>query len=867
MTSSEIRSAFLKYFESKGHEIVASSSLVPEGDATLMFANAGMNQFKDVFTGQVQRKVPRATTSQKCVRAGGKHNDLENVGKTSRHHTFFEMLGNFSFGNYFKEGAISHAWEFLTEVMKLPKDRLWITIHDSDAEAGALWEKIAKLPKSRIVAMGDKDNFWAMGDTGPCGPCSEIHFDQGANVGCKRPECSLECDCDRYLEIWNLVFMQFEQKADGSRIALPNPSIDTGMGLERLCAVVGGFESNYDTDLFTPLLEAVAKISAVAYDRGEAGTSHRVLADHIKAATFLIGDGILPSNEGRGYVLRRIMRRAIRHAYLLGCREVILPKLCHIVLEMYAPAYPQLIDKKERILELLEREEQAFMKTISKGLQMFDQNLADWKKVGLVPGEVAFKLYDTFGFPLDLTETMAEQEGLKIDQTEFDHCMAEQRRKAQAASMFKTSELQGLHWTVLSNEEQTFCGYERLDCSSSLLRYTKTASGQCLLAPQTTCFYAESGGQVGDRGEIELGGNTFQVVDVQLIEGLRTLVLSPEAELPLDLKTDVQQRVDKERRHQTMSNHTCTHLLHLALQEILGPHAEQRGSWVGPTHLRFDFPHTKAIERPVLQSIEQRVNDLIQSKNKVSIENTSLDAAKVAGVTALFGEKYGDEVRVVHIGNVSKELCGGTHLQHSSEALAFVIQSEASVASGIRRIEAITGPAALKTLFENRQWLKEASMVVQSQPQELKDRIESIQSEQQTLKKELSHLKQSLVLVKLQDKLKALPQVGSIPYLAEILPDLDAGDLRLAADKIRHDYPDLPILLATKGYQKAAVLISFPKTWVKEKGVHAGNCLKPLGKYIEGGGGGTPELAQAGGKNPAGLPEVLKGFKQILADL
>jgi len=867
MKSSEIRSAFLEFYKSKDHEIVASSSLVPEGDATLMFANAGMNQFKDAFTGQIKRKIPRATSSQKCVRAGGKHNDLENVGKTARHHTFFEMLGNFSFGDYFKEGAITHAWEFLTEVMNLPQERLWITIHDSDAEAGELWEKIAKLPKERIVPMGDKDNFWAMGDTGPCGPCSEIHYDQGPNVGCKRSECDLDCDCDRYLEIWNLVFMQFEQKADGSRVPLPNPSIDTGMGIERLAAVAKGLESNYDTDLFTPLLEAVATITKVPYDRGEAGTSHRVLADHVKASTFLLADGILPSNEGRGYVLRRIMRRGIRHAYLLGSRDVILTKLCETVMSMYSDAYPQLIEKKERILELLDREERAFLKTISKGIQMFDQHKADWKKSGQVPGDIAFKLYDTFGFPLDLTETMAEQEGLKIDQAGFDTCMAEQRRKAQAASMFKTSELAGLHWTVVSEAEQTFSGYEKSTSSSTLLRHTKTAKGQTLLTPADTCFYAESGGQVGDRGEIQVDGNTIQVIDVQLIEGLRTLILEPSAEVSITDNLEIHQSIDLDRRNKIMANHTCTHLLHQSLKEIVGPHAEQRGSWVGPTHLRFDFPNTKAVDKDTLQKVENRVNELIQTKDAVKVENTSLEAAKESGVTALFGEKYGDKVRVIRIGETSQELCGGTHLENSAEALAFVIQSESSVASGVRRIEAISGAAALDALFESREQLKDSCQTLQSQPQELKDRIKGLQQDHQGLKKELNKLKQSLVMAELQEKLDNLPEIGGMPYLAEILPDLDAGDLRSSAERIRQSYPDLPILLATKGFQKAAVLISFPKSWIKEKGVHAGKSLKPLGQFIQGGGGGTPDLAQAGGKNPDGLPDVLQGFKKILEEL
>lgn len=867
MDSAQIRQAFLRYFEAQQHSILPSSPLVPEGDNTLMFANAGMNQFKDIFTGQTQRPVPRATTSQKCVRAGGKHNDLENVGKTARHHTFFEMLGNFSFGDYFKEGAIQFAWDFLTETLKLEKEKLYITIHDSDDEAGEIWKKLTGFGTDRIVKMGDKDNFWAMGETGPCGPCSEIHFDQGSTVGCGRSECDLYCDCDRYLEIWNLVFMQFEQKADGSRQPLPNPCIDTGMGLERLAAVVKGQKSNYDTDLFQPLLQRVAELTGKAYSTSDDGVSHRILADHSKAATFLISDGILPSNEGRGYVLRRIMRRAIRHAYLLGRREPTLPELTLTVIDMYKEAYPLLEKKKERVLSIIEREEKGFLRTIEKGIQLFDNHKKQWKKEGQVPGDAAFKLYDTFGFPLDLTEVMAEAEGLNIDQAGFENCMAEQRKKAQAASMFKTSQLAGLQWTQINEGEQSFCGYE-LNCKeSNILRYAFTADGQLLLVPNCCAFYGESGGQVGDRGHIEISGNRIQVVDCQMVEGLRTLIIDPDYSEAPSADTLIEQHVDVERRQLTQANHTTTHLLHKVLKEVLGDHAEQRGSWVGPTHLRFDFPHNEAVTKEQLQVIEDRVNELIQSKLPVSTKLSSMDDAKADGVTALFGEKYGSEVRVVSIADESKELCGGTHLENASEALAFVIRSESSVASGIRRIEAITGPTALEELFTSRQQLKSSAAQFQVLGHELKERIQQLQDEHQALRKESSRLRRELVMNRLQEKLAELPSIGSQPYLAEILDDVDAGDLRGAAESIRQTHSDLPIILGSRAKDKAAVLIAFPKSWVKEKGAHAGKILKPLGKHIQGGGGGAPDMAQAGGKNPDGLTEVLKGFKASLEEL
>ncbi|MBF0196416.1 MAG: alanine--tRNA ligase [Planctomycetes bacterium] len=866
MNSSQIRHAFLDFYKSNGHQIINSSSLVPEGDNTLLFANAGMNQFKGLFTGEEKSQMTRATSSQKCVRAGGKHNDLENVGVTARHHTFFEMLGNFSFGNYFKKEAIDFAWTFLTEIIKLEKDKLWITIHDSDDEAGKLWQEATDYPMERIVKMGDKDNFWSMGETGPCGPCSEIHFDQGSSVGCGRSECDLYCDCDRYLEIWNLVFMQYEQKADGSRSPLPNPCIDTGMGLERISAVHQGFTSNYDTDLFMPIINKVAEITGVAYNTNETGVSHRILADHVKASTFLISDGIFPSNEGRGYVLRRIMRRAIRNSYLLGMRDVILPQLIETVIDMYQEAYPELLKRKDSILKMAEKEERGFLKTIAKGLNLFDNQKKDWQEDKTVPGEAAFKLYDTYGFPLDLTELMAEQEGLKIDEEGFKDCMAEQRKKAQAASMFKTSQLAGLHWKEHKDGEQSFSGYEKLSTSSVILRSATTEAGQILLVPEDCAFYAESGGQVGDRGSVSIKGNDVPVVDTQLVEGYHTLVLSADwNQLPEDGES-LSQQVDQQARGLTRANHSCTHLLHKALKEFLGDHAEQRGSWVGPTHLRFDFPHSEAVDSVTLNKIEARVNELIQQDLAISTRLTSLDQAKEDGATALFGEKYSGDVRVVSMADQSMELCGGTHLASTGQALAFVIKSESSIASGIRRIEAITGSEAMAHLFEQRQYLKGITAKLQSQAHESEERLDILIKENQAGKKSLAALRQQMVMSQLDEKLKNPLQVGEQAYLAEIIEDMEAGDLRKTADNVRNRMSNLPFLLAATSEGKVALILSFPKAWVKEKGVNAGKSLKPLAKHIQGGGGGSPEMAQAGGKNPDGLSEVLKGFKELLAE-
>ena len=866
MHPDQIRSAFLDYFGNNDHAKRPSSPLVPEGDATLLFANAGMNQFKDYFTGQSKPEFKRATTSQKCVRAGGKHNDLENVGVTARHHTFFEMLGNFSFGDYFKKDAIHFAWDFLTEVCKLDKEKLWITIHDSDDEAGDLWKKETGLPDERIVKMGDKDNFWAMGDTGPCGPCSEIHFDQGPEVGCKESTCALECECDRYLEIWNLVFMQFEQKADGSRSSLPNPCIDTGMGLERLSAVMNNKGSNYDTELFTPLLEAVAKITGVTYDEGVSGIPHRVLADHAKATTFLISDGIFPSNEGRGYVLRRIMRRAIRNAWLLGYKEPVLTQLIHTVLEMYGEAYPEIVNNKDKILLMVEKEEKSFLKTIDKGINLFEQNKKDWLKSKEVPGDIAFKLYDTYGFPLDLTDQMAEAEGFKVDHNGFNKCMEEQRNLARQSSMFKTGALDGLHWTVLSSEEQIFSGYEKEEGSSSVLRYTEV-DGKLLLALKESVFYGESGGQVGDSGTVIIDGNSYTVEDTKTLEGLRTLILSCDVAPSVNDKTIVEQKVDIQQRNKTKANHSCTHLLHQALKEVVGDHAEQRGSWVGPSHLRFDFPHHEAVSKELLQKVEQRVNVLIQQSAPIGSMETSLDEAKEAGVTALFGEKYGSKVRVVTMGEGSKELCGGTHLENTAEAMAFVITSEASIASGVRRIEAITGSKALEHLFVQQQIVKNVQGSLQAQPEELQTKVESLQSDFQQARKDIAALNLKLAMVNLQDKLTNPLQVNKISYVAEILDDADAEGLRKVAESIRSKQPDLPFLLAGGKDGKASLLLSYPNAWVKEKKMNAGKDIKGLAKHIQGGGGGAPAMAQAGGKNPDGFEQSLIGFKELLAKI
>jgi len=866
MQPNNLRKAFLDFFETKSHKILPSSPLVPQGDQTLLFANAGMNQFKDYFTGQSKPENKRATTSQKCVRAGGKHNDLENVGVTTRHHTFFEMLGNFSFGDYFKTDAITFAWEFLTEVCKIDDKRLWITIHDSDDEAGELWKKETGFPDEKIVKMGDKDNFWAMGDTGPCGPCSEIHYDQGINVGCQSKDCALGCECDRFLEIWNLVFMQYEQKADGSRSPLPNPCIDTGMGLERLSAVIIGKESNYDTELFTPLLEDVAKITGVAYSTSDTGTSHRILADHAKAATFLISDGIFPSNEGRGYVLRRIMRRAIRNAWLLGYKEPILNKLVDRVVSMYSEAYPELKANHEKISKMVNKEEKSFLKTIDKGIILFDRNKEAWEQDKTVPGAIAFKLYDTYGFPLDLTEQMAQQENMKVDTEGFNRCMEEQRTLARQSSMFKVGELEGLHWNVLNESQQLFSGYTETEKGSRIIKTTSTDK-QTLLALEDSVFYGEAGGQVGDSGTVTIEGNSYSVENTQTIDGLRTLIINRPEIGSLDSSTIVSQIVDTENRQKIRANHSCTHLLHQVLKEVLGDHAEQRGSWVGTTHLRFDFPHHEGVSKGELSEIEKRVNSLIQSNFEITTKVSSLDDAKEAGVTALFGEKYGSQVRIVKMGAKSNELCGGTHLHSTGEAMAFVITSESSIASGIRRIEAITGENAIQHLFKQQQYVKKATALLQTKADEIELKIKQLQSDNQNLKKEMSALKLSGTMSVINEKLMNPLSVNNINYLAEIIDNADANDLRKTAENIKSQNIDFPFILAGSSEGKASLILSYPNAWVKEKNMNAGKDLKGLAKHIQGGGGGSPSLAQAGGQNPDGFANVLEDFKSILRSM
>ncbi|NJD55664.1 MAG: alanine--tRNA ligase, partial [Nitrospirae bacterium] len=708
MNSSDIRKAFLEYFRARGHEVVRSSSLIPGNDPTLLFTNAGMVQFKSVFLGEEKKPYHRAASSQKCMRAGGKHNDLENVGHTARHHTFFEMLGNFSFGDYFKKDAIIFAWELLTEYYKLPKDRLWATVYEDDDEAAKLWKELTGIPGNRIVRLGAKDNFWQMGDTGPCGPCSEILIDQGESVGCGKPDCAVGCDCDRFLEIWNLVFMQFDRTREGALTPLPKPSIDTGMGLERLSAVLQGKHNNFDTDLFTTIIASICGHSGKKYHADRlTDIAIRVIADHIRSITFLLSEGCVPSNEGRGYVLRRIIRRASRYAKSLDIGEPVLYKLCEAVAETMGDIYPELQEEKTRVQKMLQLEEERFMKTLEQGLVILTDVIAQTKKEGLnsIPGGELFRLYDTYGFPLDIARDVASEQNLSIDEPGFHREMEQQRTKARAAWVGEeSSAASAVYKDLLQKHAATvFTGYESFESTARVLavvwdgkvvdELASGSEGEVLL--DRTPFYAESGGQVGDAGKLSADNLRAMVLDTRKpVEGIFIHKVRV-AQGALRAGSQVSASVDRERRLSTMRNHTATHLLHAALRNIVGEHVKQAGSYVSDERLRFDFTHFQSIDPRMILSVEDDVNDGIL--NNIPVETTVMETAKAieSGVTALFGEKYGDVVRVISVPGVSAELCGGTHAHATGDIGLFKIVSEGSVAAGIRRIEAVTGKAAI----------------------------------------------------------------------------------------------------------------------------------------------------------------------------
>ena len=861
MKSSEIRRQFLDFFASKGHTPVASSQLIPGNDPTLLFTNAGMVQFKDVFLGRESRPYVRAASSQRCVRAGGKHNDLENVGYTARHHTFFEMLGNFSFGDYFKHDAIRFAWEFLTVTLKLPKEKLWVTVYQDDDEAYSIWADEIGVPKDRITRIGDKggqkyhsDNFWTMGDTGPCGPCTEIFFDHGPEVA-GGPPGTPEEDGDRYIEIWNNVFMQYNRDENGVLHPLPKPSVDTGMGLERISAVMQGVHSNYEIDLFQVLIKAAAR---------ETGTtdlynnSLKVIADHIRACAFLIVDGIIPGNEGRGYVLRRVIRRAIRHGYKLGCKAPFFHKLVTDLAGIMGDAYPELVAAQERVAAVLKQEEERFAETLENGMGVLEAAMASEDK--MLDGETVFKLYDTFGFPLDLTADIARERGITVDFAGFEHAMQMQRERARAASKFSMGK--GLFF---DGEKTEFVGYDNLRQEARIVALYKegsqvneiTAGDEAVIVLDRSPFYAESGGQAGDIGEIVSGHGSFVVEDTQKIQAEVFGHKGRLATGKLVVGEHINAQVNTEARQRAAYNHSATHLMHAALRTVLGNHVTQKGSLVNAERTRFDFSHQQPVTTDEIRRIEELVNAEIRRNNRVETRLMKHEDAIKAGAMALFGEKYGDEVRVVGMGDFSTELCGGTHVNRTGDIGLFKIVVESGVAAGVRRIEAVTGPGALTYAQDQEATLREVSELVRAQPQEVAARLIQIQDQVKALEKELARYKSKMASSQGDDLAAQAIEIAGIKVLAASIEGADVKALRELADKLRDKLRSCALVLGSAIDGKVALIAAVTPDAIAK--VKAGELVNFVAAQVGGKGGGKPDLAQAGGTEPEKLPAALQG--------
>lgn len=869
MKSADIRQAFLDFFASKGHEIVPSSPLVPGNDPTLLFTNAGMVQFKDVFLGSDPRSYTRAATSQRCVRAGGKHNDLENVGYTARHHTFFEMLGNFSFGDYFKEDAIKFAWEFLTSEngLQLPVDKLMVTVYAEDDEAYDIWNKQVGVPAEKIVRIGDNkgaryasDNFWQMGDTGPCGPCTEIFYDHGEHIW-GGPPGSPEEDGDRFIEIWNNVFMQFDRQPNGDMVPLPKPSVDTGMGLERISAIKQGVHSNYEIDLFQALLAAAAEVTGC---KDTENKSLRVIADHIRSTSFLIVDGVLPSNEGRGYVLRRIIRRAVRHGHMLGASAGFFHKLVGALVEQMGEAYPELANLQEHVEKVLRIEEEQFAKTLDKGMAILNAEIAELQG-DTIPGEVAFKLYDTYGFPLDLTADVAREKDLKVDEAGFDVEMNKQREKARAAGNFGASYGAGLD----IDGETSFLGYELLENSGTVKALfvegnavdTLNAGDQAVLVLDETAFYAESGGQAGDTGFLKADGVVFQVKDTTK-EGNNHLHKGVLVEGSVKVGDQLTATVDAEKRQATALHHSATHLLHAALRQVLGDHVSQKGSLNTYDRLRFDFSHLEAVTAAELAEIETIVNRHIRANTPVVTRVMSIEDARETGAAAQFGEKYGDTVRVLSMGmdDFSVEFCGGTHAARTGDLGLLKIASESGIAAGIRRIEAVVGQSALDFVAAEEQTLKGIASSLKGNTENVAEKVEQLQSRSKQLEKELEALKAKLASSAGSDLAGQAKDVNGVKVLAARLDGADVNALRTTMDQLKNKLGSALIMLAAENDGKVTLLAGVTKDLIKS--AKAGDAVKACAEYVDGRGGGKPEMAQAGGQKPAGIDDALAAFEK-----
>ncbi|MGM0952618.1 MAG: alanine--tRNA ligase [Pseudomonadota bacterium] len=866
MKTAELRQAFLEYFRQQGHTIVPSSSLVPADDPTLLFTNAGMNQFKDLFLGREERDYTRATSTQKCVRAGGKHNDLENVGYTARHHTFFEMLGNFSFGDYFKREAINYAWTFLTDEqwLNLPKEKLWITVYAEDDEAFDIWNKEIGVPAERIIRIGDNkgaryasDNFWQMGDTGPCGPCSEIFYDHGPEVA-GGPPGSPEEDGDRYIEIWNVVFMQYNRTADGEMLNLPKPSVDTGMGLERITAVLQGVHSNYEIDLFQDLLKAASDILG-GVDTTEA--SLRVVADHIRSCAFLISDGVMPSNEGRGFVLRRIIRRAARHGNKLGATQPFFYKLTGALVELMGDAFPQLVSSRKQIEKVLQQEEEQFAKTLDKGLRLLEQDIAELKG-SEIPGETVFTLYDTYGFPVDLTNDIARERGLSLDYEGYEKAMEAQRARARAASKF------GIDYNTagISIDGTTeFTGYDHIDGQGRIRTVlvdgeerNAEAGDECVVVLERTPFYAESGGQVGDTGLLTWSGGRFKVTDTQK-EGDNHLHVGTLIEGELLPGLEVDARIDHARRERIKRNHSATHLLHAALRKVLGEHVSQKGSLVDPDKLRFDFSHFEAVTAEELKEIERQVNEQILQNTPVDIDVTDMETAQQKGAMALFGEKYGDEVRVLSMGSdrYSVELCGGTHVSRTGDIGLFRITSESGISSGVRRIEAVTGFGALEWLNDTENTLRETAKLVKATRDTVVEKVQQTLDRNRQLEKEVDAMKAKLASSAGNDLASSAVDVAGLKVVAAELEGADRKALMETADQLKNKLGEGVVVLATVDGDKVVLVAGVTKSATSR--IKAGDLMKHLAAEVDGKGGGRPDMAQGGGNDPSKLADALAG--------
>ena len=876
MTGSEIREKFLTYFRERGHAIVPSSSLIPKEDPTLLFTNAGMVPFKNLFLGQEDRGYRRAASSQKCVRAGGKHNDLENVGYTARHHTFFEMLGNFSFGDYFKDEAIAWGWEFLTEVMGIPRDRLWVSIYKDDDEAFEIWNRKMNVPEERIFRLGEKDNFWTMGDTGPCGPCSEIHFDQGEDAGCGKPGCNIECECGRFVEVWNLVFTQFDRDASGTLTPLPKPNIDTGMGLERLTAVMQGVTSNYDCDLFHEIISHIEGVSGKRYRANEEDDiAIRVIADHCRAVTFLIADGVLPSNEGRGYVLRRILRRASRFGKLLGLDKPFLHDLVPVVIEKMRDCYPELLDRDSYVRKVVVNEETRFMETLDTGLKILSDQIGSLKERGetVIPGDVVFRLYDTFGFPTDLTAEVARSHHLTLDMAGFDAAMETQRSKAREA--WKGSgeeEVAGVYRKLSMNGIKTeFVGYEgNTEATSRIVAILRDDKEVDALAEgergeifvEKTPFYGEVGGQVGDVGIIEGGSAIFDVWDTQKpLDDLFTHIGKVRRGI-LSVGDTVDLKTDEGIRRAIEANHSGTHVLQAALKRVLGDHVKQSGSLVNAERLRFDFTHFARIEDDEIEEVERIANAYIRSNVPVDTRLLAREEAMKSGATAVFDEKYGETVRVVRMGDYSMELCGGTHVLRTGDIGFLKVVGESSIAAGVRRIEAVTGREAVKYAEAVERELKTSARLLRAVPLDLNQRIEKLLKNQKDLEREIDSLKGKLAAKDSSALLEKVREIKGIKMLATLVDAPDGRALRDFGDKLRDKLSSGIILLGSRAEDKAMLLCIVTKDLTDR--YNAGKIIGEIAPIIGGKGGGRPDMAQAGGPAIEKLEEALSALEGIL---